>query len=156
MKLYKYTEDELRNVIKTSTSMRQVLIKLGVSPYGGNYDVLRKAIKYFDLNTSHFTGQGWNKGKTLSPKRKIKEYLSNKHSITSHRLRLRLIHEGVFAHQCMNCKRKSWQGNPIPLELEHVDGNNKNNNLDNLKLLCPNCHALTPTYRGKNKKSSIA
>lgn len=150
MKLYKYTEEELRKAVKTSLSMRQTLMKLGVAAYGGNYDVLKKAIKHFRLNTSHFTGQAWNKGKS-SPKRKTKEYLSNKYPITSHKLRLRLLKEGVFKHQCSHCNRSKWMNMPIPLELDHIDGNNKDNSLDNLRLLCPNCHALTPTYRGKNK-----
>jgi hypothetical protein len=53
-------------------------------------------------------------------------------------------------HKCENCKSETWMTCPIPLEVDHVDGNNKNNMIENCKLLCPNCHALTPTYRGKN------
>lgn len=52
---------------------------------------------------------------------------------------------------CNKCKTKEWNGLPIPLELEHIDGNSLNNDLDNLKLLCPNCHAQTPTYKGANR-----
>lgn len=153
MKLFKYTEVQLRNAVKDSTSMRQTLMKLNVAPYGGNYDVLRKAIAHFQLDTSHFLGKGWNKGKTHEPKRSLESYLSNQHPITSHRLRLRLIKEGVFEHKCSSCNKSDWLGHSIPLELDHIDGSNKNNQLKNLRLLCPNCHALTPTYRGKNKKS---
>lgn len=54
-------------------------------------------------------------------------------------------------HHCNKCKTKEWNGLPIPLELEHIDGNSLNNDLDNLKLLCPNCHAQTPTYKGANR-----
>lgn len=68
MKLHKYSLEQLKASIKSSTSMRQVLIKLNVAPYGGNYDVLRRALIHFSLDTSHFSGQAWNKGKTLSPK----------------------------------------------------------------------------------------
>ena len=63
MKLHKYSAEQLKIAVEISTSMRQVLQKLNVAAYGGNYDVLRKAIKYFNLNVSHFTGQAWNKGK---------------------------------------------------------------------------------------------
>lgn len=153
MKLHKYTEQELRDAVVNSTSIRQVLQALNVAPYGGNYLVVKKAIKHFTIDTSHFTGQAWNKGKSIS-KRKLKDYTNNKYSISSHKLRLRLIKEGVFCHKCQGCSRKTWKGNPIPLELDHIDGDNKNNRLNNLRLLCPNCHALTPTYRGKNKSKA--
>lgn len=153
MKLRKYTLDQLKEAVANSFSKRQVLDKLGITPAGGNYATLRKAIDVFQIDTSHFKGNGWSKGKTFGPKRCIEEYLNNKYPITSHRLRLRLLSEGIFPHQCQNCGLTEWLGDPIPLELEHIDGNHQNNNLDNLSLLCPNCHAKTPTYRGKNKGS---
>lgn len=63
-------------------------------------------------------------------------------------------HKGVLllerGHRCEDCGLSEWKGQPIPIELEHIDGDNKNNNRENLKLLCCNCHALTPTWRGRN------
>ena len=56
-------------------------------------------------------------------------------------------------HKCEECELEQWKSQPIPLELEHVDGDNRNNKKDNLKLLCCNCHALTPTWRGRNINS---
>lgn len=152
MKLFKYSLTELKEAIKTSTSIRQTLMKLNVAPYGGNYAVFRKAIAFFEIDTSHFLSQGWSKGKTLPSKRNINEYLTNKYLISSHKLRLRLLKEKLLKHQCSNCKRTMWLGSSIPLELHHIDGNSNNNNLNNLKVLCPNCHAFTSNYRGKNKK----
>ena len=154
MKLRKYSEEQLRKAVKNTTSMRQVLQTLNVAPYGGNYDVLRKAIRYFRLDTSHFTGQAWNKGKKIPPRQPTENYLNNTLPIQSHKLRNRLLREGVFVHRCSNCRNTRWLDQPIPLELDHVNGNNKDNRLKNLRLLCPNCHALPPTYR--NKKRSKA
>ena len=153
MKLHKYTVHQLREAIVSSKSVRQTLKKLGVSPYGGNYDVFWKAAKHFGLDTSHFAGQGWNAGKTFPPKRDLQSYLNNDYPISSHKLRIRLLREGIFSHQCVGCRLTEWLGEPIPLELDHISGDRHNNNLNNLRLLCPNCHASTPTYR--RSKSSL-
>ena len=77
MKLHKYSLEQLKTAIETSTSMRQVLIKVNVAPFGGNYDVLRNALNHFGLDTSNFSGQAWNKSKTLSAKVSIEKYLCN-------------------------------------------------------------------------------
>ena len=61
-----------------------------------------------------------------------------------------LLREEVKAHRCEHCGLEEWLGQPIPLELDHADGDRRNNRLENLRLLCPNCHALTDTYRGRN------
>ena len=65
-------------------------------------------------------------------------------------------HKGVlileFGNKCQKCQLETWQDQPIPIELEHIDGNNKNNTKENLTLLCCNCHALTSTWRGRNSK----
>lgn len=150
MRFRKYTKEQLIEAVKSSISIREVLIKLNVSPHGGNYRVCNNYIKKLNLDISHFKGQGWNKGNNFGPKRPIEDYLSNNHSINSHALRKRLISEGYFEHKCYKCQLTQWNNLPIPLELEHKDGNHSNNNLENLTLLCPNCHAQTSTYRGKN------
>jgi hypothetical protein len=158
MKLRKYTEHQLGEAVKNSTSLAQTLSKLGVAPYGGNYVVLKKAIEHFNLDTSHFTGQVWNKGKTIGPKQPLERYLSNQLQIQSYKLKRKLLSGGILKKRCSSCQRIEWLGQPIPLELDHINGDHSDNRLFNLRLLCPNCHALTPTYRGKNitpKLSSV-
>ena len=146
----RYTEEELKEAIRTSPSIAAALRKLGLVSRGGNYATLRRAIERLDLDVSHMTGQGGNKGKKFGPKRPLSDYLSNRREIQSYKLKNRLLLEGIMKPQCMKCRRITWNNRPIPLELDHMNGDNADNRLGNLRLLCPNCHAQTPTYRGKN------
>lgn len=148
-----YTEQDVQEAVKNSTSIRQVLNKIGLREAGGNYACIRKYCTIHNISTSHFTGQGSNKGKYFGPKRPLSEYLvCNGPYIGSHKLKLRLIKEKIFEHKCYKCNNTFWLELPIPIELEHINGNKKDCRLENLTLLCPNCHAQTPTYRGKNIK----
>jgi hypothetical protein len=72
--------------------------------------------------------------------------------MNTHRLRLKLLRDGVKNHCCEICGLKEWLGKPVPLELDHIDGNNLNNELNNLRILCCNCHAQTDTWRGRKVK----
>lgn len=80
----------------------------------------------------------------------LQEYLMNSLDIQSNKVRNKLLREGYKPYQCECCKNSEWLGHPIPLELHHKDGNRNNNTLENYQLLCPNCHAFTDSYRGKN------
>lgn len=124
---------------------------MGLKISGANHTTVKNGIKELDLDISHFLGKSVKKGK-YGYRRKITEYFSNNHTIRSHDLRLRLIEEGYFQHKCCKCNLSEWNGKKISLELEHIDGNNKNNNLSNLTILCPNCHSQTSTYKSKNIK----
>lgn len=149
---HSYTLDEFKESVLNSNSIAQVLNKLGLSPKGGNYRVFKKLQKLYNIDTSHFTGQGHLKGKTNNFNTKsLSEILVKDYEYNSHTLRKRLIKEGLKEHKCECCGLYEWLGDPIPLELDHIDGDHSNNTLINLKILCPNCHAKTPTYRGKNK-----
>ena len=141
----KYTIDFLEPIIKDSVSFREVISKLGLQDSGGNNTHIRKVVKKLQIDTSHFLGQGWSKNKTFPPKYPIEDYLSNKRPIHSNRLKNRLLKEGFFERRCNMCKNTEWLDNPISLELHHIDCNHSNNNLSNLEILCPNCHALTHT-----------
>lgn len=151
---HSYTIEEFKNAVQGSYSIAQALTKLGVSPRGGNYRVFKKFEKLYEVDTSHFTGQGHLRGKTHNFNTiPLDEILVKDYEYSSNKLRKRLISEGIKEHKCECCGLNEWLDEPIPLELDHIDGDHYNNMLENLKILCPNCHAKTPTYRGKNKKS---
>ncbi len=69
----------------------------------------------------------------------------------TNKLRIRLFDENIKSKECENCRIREWNGKPISFECDHVNGNSKDHRLENLKILCPNCHSQTDTYRGKNK-----
>nr|DAX47287.1 MAG TPA: NinG recombination protein [Caudoviricetes sp.] len=153
MKLHKYTLEQLKKSVESSNSIRGCLIKLGVKPYGGNYEVFRKAIKYFNIDTSHFTGQAHNKGNKLPEMEiPIEEYLSNKRQILTVKLKKKLYKNGLKDKVCEMCGIRDWNGRELVFELHHIDGNRNNNSLDNLMILCPNCHSQTDNFRNKSRK----
>ena len=154
MSKHTYTKEQFREAVLSSKSVSETLTKLGIQPKGGNYKTFYSLAKKHNIDYSHFVGynngQAWNKNKVTGPKRGINDYLSNAYKITSHKLRLRLLDENILEHRCSFCKNTEWLGDSIPLELDHINGDHNDNRLINLRLLCPNCHTTTPTYRSKN------
>ena len=151
------TKEEFENLVKKSFSKAGVIKSRGLVPLGANYRGFDLLVKQWNIDTSHFLGQGHLKNKThnYSPPMKLEDVFSNKKGMGSSKLRKRLIKEKIFEHKCNRCKNTEWQETKIPLELEHKNGNPFDNSLENLELLCPNCHALTATYRGRNVKEKL-
>ena len=149
------SKKEFEKAIRQSRSIAETCRHLGVKPCGGNYRIVHNAIEKYSLDISHFTGQGWNTGLKFKPfkEKPIDEILVSDSSYQSFKLKRRLLSDGLKLHICEQCGLTEWQGSPIPLELHHINGNNRDNRIENLLLLCPNCHALTECYRGKNKVS---
>lgn len=146
---FRYTKEEVDNVVKNSKSKRECLIKMNLQPYGGNYRILEKYINLYKISTSHFLGQGWNKNNSPADIKPIEKYFNNEIPISSYKLKIRILKDKIKEYRCEECGLENWNGSPIPLELHHINGNNKDNKLENLKLLCPNCHALTDNYRNR-------
>jgi hypothetical protein len=139
----KYTKWEkhiLEDVVKGSISYAQCLEKMNLVKAGGNYSNLQKNIDKFGIDTSHMLGQAHNKGK---------EFKKFDNLLRPSSIKKRLIHE--MGHQCQKCQNSMWNNLPITLELEHIDGNNRNNSKENLTLLCPNCHSQTSTWRNRKR-----
>lgn len=147
------TVNKIKALAPSCISKAQLLKLIGVAPFGGNYRILNDLIEKNSIDISHFKGKGWNKGILGIDRSKIpleKILVKNSSYSCSSSLRIRLIKRGIFEKKCYMCNNTLWLGHEIPLELEHKNGDKRDNRLENLTLLCPNCHALTPTYRGRN------
>lgn len=153
-----WTDDELILAVARSKSIRSVLIKLRLVPAGGNYQQVKLAIAKLSIDTSHFTGARWNAGRTYHTKvrPKLESLLVLGSTVQSYKLKKRLYDEGLKRPECELCgwAKMSTDGR-IPLELDHINGDHSDNRLHNLRVLCPNCHSLQPTHRGRNKKVAL-
>jgi Zn finger protein HypA/HybF involved in hydrogenase expression len=151
----KWTEADLVKAVNNSISKRQVLQKLGLVEAGGNYAQITKYILVYKINTDHFLGRGANKGRKLSRKNvySMNEILVKNSTFQSFKLKKRLFKEKIKTPKCEICgwAKVSVDGR-IPLELDHINGDHSDNRIENLRILCPNCHSLQPTHRGRNKK----
>lgn len=143
-------EEYYIRLIGESESLIDVCRKAGIVPTTGNYDTLKKVISNNGVDISHFKRIGG----TATKKKELSEYLVKGVKVSSFKLKNRLLEEGIKEYKCENpeCGLSEWHGKPIPLELHHINGDNTDNRLENLQILCPNCHAFTDNYSGKNQK----
>lgn len=150
----KWTEAQFIDAVNSSLSYAQVLEKLGLKIAGSNYDTVKRKIKELNLDTSHMTGKAWNQGERFTivkPAKPLSEILVEHSTYTNfNSLRKRLLKEGIKEYKCECCNRIEWLGKPIKLELHHINGIKDDLRIENLQILCPNCHAYTDNYRGKN------
>lgn len=155
MRTRTWSVEQLELAVKESFSIRQVLSKISLVEAGGNYKQIKKYIAENKIDTSHFTGKLWSKGKKLpfTPKIPLDRILVKGSTFQSYKLKNRLFHADLKDQKCEICgwAEKSLDGR-FPLELDHVNGDSSDNRIENLRILCPNCHSLQPTHRGLNKR----
>ena len=117
---------------------------------GCKWETLNRYLKIMGIE---YAGNQSGKGQTKKkPKMTLAEYLENSEDIQTNKVRIKILEEGLKPHKCECCGLETWLDNPIPLEVHHKDGDRTHNELSNYELLCPNCHAFTDSYRGKNSK----
>ena len=142
-----YTKQWLEELCKESTSQRQVLEKAGRSQGGSTSNTLKKKIQEFNIDISHFNIKNQNDREKYS----LEEVFCKDSPVTQKMLRGYVTRHNILEYKCEKCGCDGhWQNGIISLEIDHINGDNKDNRIENLHYLCPNCHALTETYRGRN------
>ncbi len=145
-------DDDIIRECKNSSSMAEACSKLNL-----HWNTFRKRAIYLGVFSKNQAGKGMKKPKSIGHDSfLLSDILEGKHpQYQSNKLRMRILSEGIKKPICELCKNDQWNGKNIPLELNHIDGNRNNHRLENLEILCPNCHAQTVTYRGKNMKKIL-
>jgi len=147
----------LRRAAQTSFSIRGILKQLHLIPAGGNYAQIHQYLKEYGIDVSHFTGSAWNRGVKgyLRPIIPLKKILVQNSSYQSYKLKRRLFLAGLKTPACEMCGwAQQTKDGRLPLELDRINGNHRDNRLRNLRVLCPNCHSLQPTHRKRKKRNT--
>ena len=149
---YDWSEEKIREAVKVSQNKCDVLRHLNIPIAGNNISTLKRKIEKYGVDISHFTGKkSIRNDASYIP---YSEYENGDKKIKTFTLKKKLFKEGLKEKKCEICGLTEWMGKPIVLQLHHKDGNNQNNSLDNLMILCPNCHSLTKNHRGAKTKGS--
>lgn len=158
----KINEQELIETIVKVKSIADLSRQLNLPVENGStYRILHKEIERLNLDTSHFTGSLWSKGSNGFENSRIKT-IHNANSfkkdnfVSSNSLRRIMLNGLNIAYECSICFMSSWLDKPLNLEIDHIDGCHSNNEISNLRFLCPNCHSQTETFKGKNIKNKKA
>ncbi|ANZ18465.1 HNH endonuclease [Streptomyces noursei] len=154
----KWTKEILEPVVALSTSVNEVVRRLGLDCVGGHQTHIARRIKACGIDTSHFSTVVRTENMRYNQRRRTAEEILVE-ATSAHARRLpnsrlkRAMRELGVAERCTLCGIEPvWRGDPLPLEVDHIDGNWRDNRIRNLRFLCPNCHSTTDSYRGRGKR----
>lgn len=146
-----WTDEQLYVAVKESTSIRQIIIKLGLQPRPGNYPTIKRRMKELNIDTTHLLGKSHGTGgfkKVTLDKMLVENSLFCRKAI-----KIKLIKYSIIPYECSECHNKGeWKDKKLVLVLDHINGINDDYRIDNLRFLCPNCNSQQSTFCGKGKK----
>lgn len=139
-------------IVASSVSMNEVMLRLGLAKNGGSRSYISKRIKQLNLDTSHFvrTKPSGSPGNKKHPNQILIVDREREHPPHAHMLRRALTESGV-PYECVNGHPAVWEGLPLTLQVDHINGDRYDNRKENLRFVCPNCHTQTDNWGFKNK-----
>ena len=152
--------EEFREIVQTSLTLTKIVNRCGLRNIGGNFHTVLRRVKEEELDISHIKrGQGSNKGLRRGGvlPTPLVELLVEGSTCSRGPLKRRLLSEGLLKNECNLCSLSPfWNGKPLVLHLDHINGVSNDNRLGNLRLLCPNCDSQTSTFAGRNKRQAYS
>jgi hypothetical protein len=153
-KIYKLSDEQFVELLKKSSTISEVLFKLGYTVKGNSwgYSQVKRRMDDLNLDYSIFKGKSavikTNKLNNVKKEDILKENCKHQRTV----LRRYIIKNNLIPYKCAICGCTEWQGKTLSLELDHINGINNDNRLENLRFLCPNCHSQTSTYGSRNQQ----
>ena len=152
-----WTDEQMVDAVAHNKSIAGILRQLRLYQSAGNYNSVHSACRRLGLDTSHWTGQAHLKGQhhNFTKRTPLADILVEGSTFNNGNLKERLLQEMVKENRCESCGQlPRWQGQPLTIELDHINGIHSDNRIENLRMLCPNCHSQTKTFSRKNAKTN--